>query len=95
MFKIKKLTNCGNIDFGQNPNEIKFGSKFFRNIQHKKLSTLRDLINHYIDEYQLGSGNFIPPKVYKGEKYIGHFSYNGRFWRGKYPYPHLEKEYGL
>ena len=29
------------------------------------------------------------------KKYIGHFSYNGRFWREKYPYPHLEKEYNL
>ena len=49
----------------------------------------------YIDEHDLGGGNFIPPKVYKGKKYVGYFSYNARFWREKYPYPNLEKEYNL
>ena len=95
MYRIKKLTNCGNIDFDQNPYEVKYGTQTLVDIKHKKLSKLRDLINVYIDEYGLGSGNFIPPKVYKDKKYIGHFSYNGRFWREKYPYPHLEKEYNL
>ena len=102
MYRIKKLTNCGNPDFRQDPtqrvwdtDEVKYGTQTLVDIKHKKLSKLRDLINSYIDEYDLGSGNFIPPKVYKDKKYIGHFSYNGRFWREKYPYPHLEKEYNL
>jgi len=94
-FVIKKLTNCGNIDFGQNPYEVKFGTSTLVNIKHKKLSKLKELINVYIDEHDLGGGNFIPPKVYKGKKYVGYFSYNARFWREKYPYPHLEKEYNL
>ena len=59
------------------------------------LSKLKELINVYIDEHDLGGGNFIPPKVYKDKKYVGYFSYNARFWREKYPYPHLEKEYNL
>ena len=84
MFEIKKLTNCGNIDYDQNPNTILWGTKSLKNIKHKRLSKLRDLINAYIDEYSLGGGNFIPPKVYKDNKYIGWFSYNGRFWRSKY-----------
>ena len=95
MYRIKKLTNCGNIDFDQNPYEVKYGTKTLVDIKHKKLSKLRDLINVYIDEYDLGGGNFIPPKVYKNKKYVGYFSYNARFWREKYPHSHLEKEYNL
>ena len=95
MYKIKKLTNCGNPDFRQDPTQRVWGTDEVKNIGHKKLSKLRDLINIYINEYDLGGGNFIPPKVYKDNKYIGWFSYNGRFWREKYPHPHLEKEYNL
>ena len=43
----------------------------------------------------LGGGNFIPPKVYKNDKYVGYFSYNGRFWREKYPFPQLEKDFAI
>ena len=94
-FVIKKLTNCGNIDFDQNPYEVKFGTRTLANIKHKKLSFLKLIVMRYIDEHDLGGGNFIPPKVYKGKKYVGYFSYNARFWREKYPYPNLEKEYNL
>ena len=45
MFEIKKLTNCGNIDYNQNPNTILWGTKSLKNIKHKRLSKLRDLIN--------------------------------------------------
>ena len=48
MFEIKKLTNCGNIDYNQNPNTILWGTKSLKNIKHKRLSKLRDLINAYI-----------------------------------------------
>ena len=53
MYRIKKLTNCGNIDFDQNPYEVKYGTQTLVDIKHKKLSKLRDLINVYIDEYNL------------------------------------------
>ena len=54
--------------------------------EYKKLYKLRDLVKHYIKECDLGGGNFIPPKVYRDNKYIGWFSYNGKFWRESYPY---------
>ena len=56
---------------------------------------LRNLVTFYRDENDLGGGNFIPPKVYKNDKYIGYFSYNGRFWREKYPFPQIEKEFAI
>jgi hypothetical protein len=84
MFKVKKLTNVGNIDKQQDPTKPLYGTKTLKNIQYKKLSKLRDLVSHYVDVCDLGGGNFIPPKVFKDNKYIGYFSYNGRFWREPY-----------
>jgi hypothetical protein len=81
MFEIKKLTNVGNIDMRQNPHEPLYGTESLKDIKVEKLSSLRDLIITYIDKYELGGGNFICPKVYKDGKYIGWFSYNGKFWR--------------
>ena len=81
MYTINELANCGNVDFRQNPNEPLYGTKTIKNIQVPKLSWLRGCVNTYIEEYELGSGNFVPPKVYKDNKYIGYFSYNGKFWR--------------
>ena len=95
MYKIKKLTNCGNPDFRQDPTQRVWDTDEVKNINRKKLFRLRNFVTWYRDVNDLGGGNFIPPKVYKDKKYIGHFSYNGRFWREKYPYPHLEKEYNL
>ena len=81
MFKIKKLTNVGNIDKQQDPTKPLYGTHTLKNIQFKKLSKLRDVVINYVQECGLGGGNFIDPKIYKDNKYIGYFSYNGRFWR--------------
>ena len=35
MYRIKKLTNCGNIDFDQNPYEVKYGTQTLVDIKHK------------------------------------------------------------
>ena len=86
MYKIKKLTNLGNIDRNQDPTKPLYGTHTLKNIQFVKLSKLRNLVTNYINTCDLGGGNFIPPKVYKDKKYIGYFSYNGRFWREKYPF---------
>ena len=94
-FFIKLLTNVGNPDFRQDPTQRVWGTLEFENIGFKKLSKLRDMVTMYRDENDLGGGNFIPPKVYKNDKYVGYFSYNGRFWREKYPYPQLEQDFAI
>tara|TARA_R100001440_G_C2444107_1_gene106854 strand:+ start:214 stop:474 length:261 start_codon:yes stop_codon:yes gene_type:complete len=86
MYKIKKLTNVGNPDHRQDPTKPLYETHTLKNIQFKKLYKLRDVVKHYIKECNLGGGNFPFPKVYKNNKYIGYFSYNGKFWREKYPY---------
>ena len=79
MFEIKILKSVGNVDYQQyspisNP---------LRNIKTKTLSQLRNKVEDYIEEWNLGGGNFINPIVYKDGKRIGFFSYNRRFWRTK------------
>ena len=49
MFKIKKLTNVGNIDKQQDPTKPLYGTHTLKNIQFKKLSKLRDLFMHAIE----------------------------------------------
>ena len=86
MYKIKQLTNVGNIDYQQDPTKPLYGTHTLKNIQFEKLSKLKNLVTNYIKECDLGGGNFVPPKVYKNNKYIGFFSYNGRFWREPYTF---------
>tara|TARA_R100001086_G_C11638340_1_gene203800 strand:- start:154 stop:456 length:303 start_codon:yes stop_codon:yes gene_type:complete len=94
-FYIKLLTNVGNPDFKQDPSKPVWNTDEIKNVNHRKLSKLRNLVTLYIDENDLGGGNFIPPKVYKNNKYLGYFSFNGKFWREKYPFPELEKEFAI
>ena len=81
MYQIKKLTNRGNIDFGQHPDRKVSGTKSAKNIKAESLKELQFFVDVYIADNGLGGGNFIPPKVYKDGRYIGYFSYNCRFWR--------------
>ena len=94
-FYIKLLTNVGNPDFKQDPTQRVWGTNEIKNVGYRKLSLLRELVTAYRDQNDLGGGNFIPPKVYKNKKYVGYFSYHGRFWREKYPFPQLEKEFAI
>lgn len=47
------------------------------------LAEMRSAAQTYIDEHDLGGGNWVDPVVMQGEKVIGHFSYNLRFWEGR------------
>ena len=41
----------------------------------------QDSVRKYIEEYDVGAGNWIGGQVYDGVgEYIGKISYNGRFW---------------
>ena len=79
-YLIKKLYSVGNPDRQQYASIS--DSKY--NVKTAKLSELRDKVREYIEWWNLGSGNFPPPNVYRNNKLIGHFSYNGRFWRSRY-----------
>lgn len=72
------LRSVGNPDWGQcapisNP----------KTVQGSSLAEMRAAAQAYIDEWNLGGGNFVDPVVKQGSKVIGHFSYNLRFWEGR------------
>ena len=47
MYRIKKLTNCGNIDFDQNPYEVKYGTQTLVNIKHKKKTIQTNILIYF------------------------------------------------
>ena len=72
------LTSTGNPDFGQyapisDPLTVIDDS----------LVAMREACARYINEWDLGGGNWDSPVVYDGDKAIGYFSYNLRLWVGK------------
>lgn len=73
-----RLSSCGNPDWGQsgpisNPKVVTGAT----------LVEMRKACEDYIEEWNLGGGNWKDPVVKQGSKVIGHFSYNGRFWEGR------------
>lgn len=70
--------SVGNPDFGQytpqSPRE---------KLQAETLEELKKKIEAYRDEWNLGGGNWVSPVVKKDGKLVGHFSYNGRLWKGR------------
>lgn len=50
-------------------------------VRSASLKEMKDLTEKYIAFWDLGGGNWPEPTVFRYRKPIGHFSYNGRFWR--------------
>jgi hypothetical protein len=74
------LRSCGNPNNGQNPYEPLWDVPTER-VRTASIEECQRRVREYIDEYDLGSGNWAGGDVYDGmENYIGHISYNGRFW---------------
>ncbi|KZE67924.1 hypothetical protein AWM68_17270 [Fictibacillus phosphorivorans] len=79
------LSSCGNISYGANALEEKFGVP----TQWIKVSDLKEASNEcrkFIDEYNLGGSEFIGGYVVEkpnADKLISVISYNGRIWDGK------------
>jgi len=77
-----KLRSTGNPDFGQytpisNPETVRAESLF----------EMRAHCERYIEDWDMGGGNWMNPPVYeivpgrKSKKIVGYFSYNGRLWK--------------
>lgn len=71
------LTSCGNPDFGQNPNESMSPTKI---VAANSIEECQVAASKYVDDYDLGSGNYSGGQVYQDGDYVGRVSYNGRFW---------------
>lgn len=75
-----RLASCGNPDAGQNPYESLYGIPEER-VYTASIEECQERVLEYIEEYNLGAGNWAGGEVYDGlGKVIGKISYNGRFW---------------
>jgi hypothetical protein len=73
-----RLKSVGNPDFGQySPVSDP------KTVDGSTLAEMREAAQAYIDEWNLGGGNWTDPVVKQGSKVVGHFSYNLRFWEGR------------
>ena len=81
MYKVV-LSACGNIDHYENPyNNIVNGTKVKSNIAECScIEDCQKAVRNYIEENNLGSGNWSGGKVFKDNEQIGYISYNGRYW---------------
>ena len=71
------LESHGNPDFGQDANQ-RMSPR--RRISVFSLTEASQVTQRYIDEWNLGGGNFSFGQVWKGTKQIAKVSYNGRIW---------------
>lgn len=81
MYKVT-LSVCGNIDHFENPyenivNGIEVPTKM---VEKNSIEECQEVVREYIDEYELGGGNWDGGKVFKDNEQIGYISYNGRYW---------------
>ena len=75
-----RLASCGNPDRGQNPFEPLYGVPSER-AYTASIEECQQRVREYIEEYNLGGGNWSGGDVYDGlGNLIGNISYNGRFW---------------
>ena len=74
------LTAHGNIDHNQNPYEM------IVPMEVAKCDTIEEcqkVVRDFIEENNLGGGNFTGGQVYEGNVKVGYISYNGRFWENE------------
>ena len=90
MAKYKvELNSCGNPDHGENPyKQIEGALAVMAHVD--SIEEAQQAVRDYIDEHDLGSGNWAGGSVWTEEnEYIGRISYNGRFWDKDHEYGKL------
>ena len=74
-----ELSAHGNIDHGEDPFARLEGVEYGRR-SADTIEELQQIVRDYIEENDLGSGQFTGGTVRDGEKVIGKISYNSRYW---------------
>lgn len=79
IYKVE-LSNRGNINHGQNPEQPIYGTKsdFFIDIEHPIDASI--VVRQYISNYDLGASEFTGGDVFHNDTKIGYVSYNGKLW---------------
>lgn len=83
MRKLKvELSSVGNPDFGQDPDRPLYGAKKNKKVSVSSFEEASEVVNKFIHENDLGSGNWSGGAIFENGKQIAHVSYNGRVWEG-------------
>ena len=78
------LKSCGNPDRRQNPYEDMSPARAH---WANSIEECQEAVRAYIEEWNLGGGNWTGGNVYNDNgEYVGHISYNGRFWDKDHEY---------
>ena len=71
---------CGNPDYGQDPSAPPYGV-YIVVLSAFRLDLLRGKVRDWIDENDIGGGNWMTPAVRMNGAVIGYMSYNGVLWK--------------
>jgi hypothetical protein len=76
------LSNCGNIDLGQDPTQPMYGTESGVWKKVADLDAASQVCRDYLDDNDLGSGNWTGGDVRNAEtqEVVAKISYNGRIW---------------
>ena len=74
------LASDGNPDYGQDPNQRFPGCTNDQLIDVNTLKEASITCRQYIEENELGGGNWSGGQVYQNNRLIAEVSYNGRVW---------------
>ena len=75
-----KLATCGNLDYGQNPNQPVWGCPKPSFFVVGSLDEARRVCLRYIAKWNLGGSQWDGGQIFEGGKQIANVSYNGRVW---------------
>jgi hypothetical protein len=78
-----QLSSIGNPDFNQNPNMTLFGCEPNKSVEVKTFKEASDVCTKFINDNDLGSGNWDGGQIFDGKKQVAYVSYNGRVWQGQ------------
>lgn len=80
-----KLSSVGNPDlYGENPNRPKPGCARNELREVSSFKEASELCRKFIEDNDLGSGNWSGGAITENRKQIAYVSYNGRVWEGSH-----------
>lgn len=72
------LASCGNPDFGQDLTQSMSGAEKTTRVSSMREASL--VCREYIEEHQLGGGNWTGGQITKNGRIVAYVSYSGRVW---------------
>ena len=74
------LASVGNPDFNQDPDRPMWSCEPDKEVDVNSFAEASKACRQFINDNDLGGGNWAGGKIYEGSKLIAKVSYNGRVW---------------